>query len=194
MLINIVGTCHSGKTTLAAKLFTKLKEDGFETEFISEQAKTHIVNVRRRDNLSVGQKIYLDDVDQLEIMKKQVYIEETFVKFSSKYAFIVSDSSPVNTLLYMSPECRNTKDVQLYIQRNIDLKPLVFYVKKTPGVYHKDSNRIHDEEFSAKAELELPKLLVEFAPELDIHFLQGGIKDKYTKALTTVLNKVDVEF
>lgn len=99
MLISFVGSPCSGKTTIAAFSFAKLKQMGIACEYVSEYARLYIAN-----QMDINKKVELVDVDQSYIMNHQ-YQNERILSSSVKKTdgIVIADSSPINSLLYMTP-------------------------------------------------------------------------------------------
>lgn len=93
MLVGFVGAPSSGKTSLAAEVFVTLKKSGLSAEFIAEFARLHIARKRRP-----GQELTLTESDQLHIFDQQHLLEKTMNNSST---IVITDSSPLNTLLYL---------------------------------------------------------------------------------------------
>lgn len=147
----MIGAPCSGKTTTAALVFAALKNMGKNVEFIPELARTYICVKRRED----GNKIILDDWDQLEIAMQQANYEDLFV--SSGTDIVLTDSSVLNTLFYMTPEFRETH------KNSIFRKPIYDYLFHCPPVIPnsiiKDPNRLHDYNTSLEIEKSIPEII-----------------------------------
>lgn len=192
MLINIIGSPHSGKTTLAARLFDHFKTDDISSEFITERARQFIVEKRFRERLVLGQKVFLTDEDQVQIMKSQLMLEAAYVYSVPKQTIIVSDSSPLNTLLYLSPEGRKLPEVQKMIKMSLVLKPKVFWARVTPGSYKNDTNRIHDEKFSRQVDEDLPLVMKDLVPELQYEEVCGNPIERYHQVIGHLLKEFGI--
>lgn len=105
MLVSFLGSPVSGKTTIAAKVFAELKESGQpNVEFVAEQARIHIAYLKlTRKSL---EPFKLTDVDQLDILHAQWNLESLLTKATGSDGVVVSDSSVLNSLWYMTPEGR----------------------------------------------------------------------------------------
>jgi hypothetical protein len=144
MLISIVGGPSSGKTTAAAGAFFSLKKNGINAQFLTEQARIYIAAKKWELNLSSKDRFELSDEDQVKIMTLQVEHEEQCA-FQVDQDIIVADSSPFNSLLYMSEETKNSEVVKSLVQRALALKPIVFYSPMLTSFASQDALRLHNE-------------------------------------------------
>jgi len=187
MLVNFIGSPASGKTTTAAMLFATLKECGVSTEFIVEEARRYIA-LRKE---SPEDMPLLSDADQYHIMATQLQSEQWMVRSCGPQTLVISDGSPLNALLYMSPEFRgNTSDgfpVQKLIQytRELMKKGSLTFLCEPLWNYRsvRDPNRVHSsEEIQKIDDLVVPVMSAEF----DLngwHWLRGSPKERLTEAL-----------
>ncbi len=126
-------------------VFASLKDTGQNAEFVPEQARVYIaqkkLEVYRTTNIEemksdvIGgvppwnTKVELTDHDQYLIMLQQRTYDELMQLSSGPETTIVTDSSPINALFYMSKEKQ-----KLYAQDDIIIEAaqqtsLFFYVK-----------------------------------------------------------------
>ncbi len=147
----MIGAPCSGKTTTTALVFAALKNMGKNVEFIPELARVYICKKRE----SEGSSFTLDDWDQAEIANQQGIYENLFV--NSGTDIVLTDSSVLNTLLYMTPEFREKS--KNYIFR----KPIYDYLFHCPPVIPnsiiKDPNRLHDYNTSLEIEKSIPEII-----------------------------------
>lgn len=140
LLINFVGSPASGKTTVAASVFADLKESGTIAEFISEEARKYIVQ-KKLKNLNAP--TILNEVDQDCILIRQLDTENGYCKVCSPETVIVSDSSPLNTILYSS-DILNDASLMEAIKGWLLNDPLIFYCPLIDvNVDANDLNRLH---------------------------------------------------
>ncbi len=92
MLVNMFGAPSSGKSTIAANVFARLKTDGIPAEFISERAREVIAKFKFKKIKTMSDEM------QLEILEAQ-YHAETYFKHSTDYP-VIADSSTLLTLAY----------------------------------------------------------------------------------------------
>lgn len=159
MLVSFIGSPASGKTTTAAAVFSELKNSGQSVEFLPEIARFYIAKLRVSKGLSPSDKLSLDDSDQIQIMKEQSFMEAIMLQACGKAVTIISDSSPLNSLLYMSEGARSLPEVKTLVEEYLDRAPIVFYSKPVSGGSVYDPNRIHSPDFSSMIDLKIPEML-----------------------------------
>ena len=186
MLVTLIGSPCSGKTTCAARMFAALKDAGVPAEFLPEQARLYIAE--RRAVVEGG--IRLSNVDQVLIMKKQLEVEVTMMMACGKEVVLVSDGSPINSLLYMDPEFRKSPMVKAMVDIHRQHQSLTFYVNTVSPGFGADPNRIHDMEFSRTVDRELPELLRQEVPWLSYIHLQGDSQHRTDVALGYVFTQL----
>ncbi len=164
MLVNFIGSPASGKTTTAAMLFATLKERGLAVEFITEVARYYIAERKFFLALENLEMPVLYDLDQCKIMDRQYRTEYTMVINGGRDSLIISDGSPLNSLLYMTPEFRQNPLIQDLVERTKRLmegpcglpKSLTFIcapVDRDRNI--PDPNRAHDLEQIKKIDSQL---------------------------------------
>lgn len=160
MIIQFLGCPSSGKTTTASRLFSNLKESSFKCEFIPEQARFFIAERRVSLGLQPNEKLTLSDEDQYEILSKQIYMEDLMLNSCGQDTIVVSDSSPLNALLYMTESFRDTYKVKIAIDFIKSQNRLYFYA--TPVSWHggSDPNRIHTYQESLDIDKKINTLLL----------------------------------
>ncbi len=177
MLVNFIGCPQSGKTTTAAMLFASMKETGMVAEFNPEQARFHIARLRVKMGLRPEDGMSLTNMDQYEIMLAQVEADETLVKACGPKVYIVSDSSPLNSMLYMTQEFRLSPLVQNLAQRSLNITDQSFHMLPIYKPYLDDPNRIHSEAQSKEIDRNIPDLLAQF-PGLNVAQIDGKISER----------------
>lgn len=184
MLINFIGCPASGKTTTAAMLFAKLKEEGIPSEFVCEEARIYIASMRYEQGLAPEDKLVLTDEDQKRIMASQYRTEEVMAEVCGPSVVVVSDSSALNALLYMTPECREEmQDEVRLVKNNCDL---AFYLPPVQAPHIFDPNRVHDEAASLKIDKLIAEVFKQYASDLPLIKLKGDPQDRLDTAFTLV--------
>lgn len=158
-------------------LFASMKETGMVAEFCPEQARFYIARLRVKNSLRPDESLTLNDKDQYEIMKAQVEADEVLVTACGKKVTIISDSSPLNSMLYMTPDFRNSLPVQELAKRSLAITDLSFYVHPIYRPYLEDPNRIHGEEQSRLIDSKIPELLSSFS-DLKIMEIDGKVSER----------------
>lgn len=184
MLVNFIGCPKSGKTTTAAMLFAELKRNNTSAEFISEQSRIYIANKRVRENLLELQPLKLNDTDQVAIMTQQLQVQTTMLQACGKYVQIIADSSPINSLLYMSDSTIQLPEVQNMIQRTLATVDLFFVLSMLPAhIESQDPNRIHSTEEIQTIDSKVIDMLQKYAPNARKIMLYGDMKKREFDAI-----------
>lgn len=187
MLVSFIGSPCSGKTTCAALVFSALKDAGASAEFLPEQARLYIAERRAATNADV----VLTDLDQIMIMKRQFDIEAMMLKACRDPAVVlVTDSSPLNSLLYMSEDARLDPEVRAIVDTQRQRQALTFYVHTVNPGLGSDPNRIHDIETSRRIDAELPVVLGRHAPWLNYVQLLGSSRHRADMALSFIFSEL----
>lgn len=170
-------------------VFASLKEIGLVSEFSSEQARLYIARQRVLWGYGPEDKMALTDEDQFEIMKKQLEVDETLVKACGPEVFIISDSSPLNSMFYMSPECRKRGDVLDMYRRSKAITTASFYMHPIYRGWsdQRDPNRIHDYEESQLIDKLIPQFLAE---DPDLNDKTVAVVGTTNERLLTVKNRI----
>lgn len=145
-------------------VFAQLKEMGMSCEFIAEQARLYIAELRYNGDYKPDSNLVLSDEDQMNIMYKQNHIEEMFSKVCDQSTIIVCDSSPFNSLLYMNEDCRNTMVTKKMIEKATFNVDLLFYCPPVEQQYAIDTNRVHSLQQSLEIDKQIEPILHSLAP------------------------------
>ena len=188
MHISFIGCPCSGKTTTAAMAFASLKELGISCEFTPEQARWYIAQKRVIDRLKPEDPCKLDDHDQLSIMLGQLIHDNTIRTAVGPDIITVSDSSPLNSLLYMNEEKRPEGASLITTLGN--QTDLVFYAKPVTRDGGLDPNRIHSESESLKIDELIPVVINQYFPEVwkKVIVLDGTPKNRLGKVTEAILS------
>ena len=190
MLISFVGGPASGKTTTAAMVFSRLKELGSPVEFIYEQARIHIAKKKFKLGLKPEDKLILTDEDQIHILSEQRDLENIMSQACGDKVNLISDSSTLNSLLYMSEEILETEIVKTLVKDSVSRYDLVFYAPLVKISSVLDPNRVHNEQESIKVNDKIPSILNRFAPGLKVIELAGDPKYRERKVISEIMNKL----
>lgn len=179
MLFNFIGCPSSGKTTTAAMVFASLKDVGLIAEFLPEQARRYIAELRYHSYVTPKEKVVLTDEDQLIIMENQVNLDEVFHYACGPDVIIISDSSPLNALLYMNPELWEDPRVENLIKRSLAITDISFYSLPVPKPNEgSDPNRVHTHEQSLEIDKRIPGMIQTIAPDLNVLQICGTTSDR----------------
>lgn len=158
MRITFIGSPHSGKTTTAAMLFAYLKDLGLSTEFLTEYARQYIARRRAKDP-----SFRLQDDDQYHIFSQQLEIID-LMQTACPDSIILCDSSPLNALLYMTPDCTATDFVRQQAAKFVQAGGLMFWSRPVDEPFGPDANRLHDEQQSLAVDAGLLQTLSSILP------------------------------
>jgi hypothetical protein len=183
MLVGFIGCPCSGKTTTAAMTFADLKHMGISAEFIPEQARLYIAQKRFE---SPDGRILLTDEDQKAIMKTQATME-IILHSGLPDGVVITDSSVLNTLLYLSSEARNSEETRAMVTAAIGRYDLTFYSAPVKASRNLDPNRLQNEDQSLALDRAIPTILKDFAPDLTPIHLFGDSKQRHHEVTRTIL-------
>jgi hypothetical protein len=193
MIINFIGSPCSGKTTTAASLFAKMKEDGHSAEFLTEQARLHIAARRYMLKLKPEDPLELDDMDQQNIMFAQLQYETMLQDVCGPDMTIVTDSSFLNALLYVSEEGKS-RYLKEYIERLVEehnkYDRLIFVCPAVKPSVGYDPNRVHSEAQSKIVEAKIPEMLATYVPNITPIQLSGTPFARFSTVVTEVFKKL----
>lgn len=176
MLVNFVGAPCSGKTTIAAGVFSELKKREKNVEFVTERAREYIA---RKWYLHRDAK--LDDQDQYEIMLEQAKAQRYMNRMDTA---VICDSDPLLSMLYMTPEFRKALSVVFLADDVARSMGLLFYCPMLNS-YKMEGNRIHDLSFATSIDNQIKDHYIRYAPKLELLELpQGSVADKVGFAIS----------
>lgn len=189
MLIGFIGCPSSGKTTTAAMTFADLKELGFTAEFIPEQARFYIAELRFHLRLSPKESLKLDDRDQESILVKQMEIENIYLEACGPEVVIVTDSCVLNTLLYLSSsEYKNNPELDRMMLSHLSKYDLLFYSHPVVRSDVNDPNRVHSQEQSLEIDKKIPFLLKMYG--VNPVELKGDSKTRHNEVTREILRRL----
>lgn len=171
----------------------RLKQAGIPCEFIVEQARVYIAEKRFEKKLRPEDKLILTDVDQNKIMMNQIHMEHIMDKATGPDMIVISDSSPLNSLFYMTEEGRRTcQDLGMIEKISSHLPDLIFYAAPIRGLSLFDPNRIHNEEESLAVDNQILPVLKAYIPSVvdKVIPLGGGPEHCMSIVFAEIMKKV----
>ncbi len=210
MLISFIGSPCSGKTTTAAMFFASLKDAGQLAEFVPEQARIYIAHKKQAEfqkhcdiENAKPEKVYggiapwsypvtLTDQDQYEIMCQQRAADSLIYMTAGPGTTIVTDSSPINSLFYMSEEFQTVNAKNQAILDAANHTDLFFYVKPIPNQFEGDLLRLkqHNDKFSRDLDDKIIPTLIKLCPQIISRVIPliGTADVRKVQALTAYYN------
>lgn len=138
MLVAFLGPPMSGKTTVAAAVYSQLKQNGLPAEFISERARWYIAKLKYQNRLALP----LTDFDQASIMVSQDEAE-AIMTTTSPDSIVVADSCTLNSIFYMTRQSIGQISNSA-MRRYSDSKNLLYFAQVIPDMGSTiDTNRVH---------------------------------------------------
>lgn len=193
MLTAFVGVPATGKSTIATKIYSCLKETGSKTELIVEQARQYIAENRMDNKLSPTDPIILTEEDQFKIASRQLKLERAMKYSCGVDTIVISDSSAINAFLYTSDETFESK--QNFIKSlALNHYDLIFFCHTIENLsLPEDPNRIHNQneiKLIGNRALKVLKLLKESCPN-KVHELMGAmsLEHRTKDAISYAMNK-----
>ncbi len=192
-------------------VFAALKDAGQLAEFVPEQARWYIAKKRQTafrayceaemesnkdkdpKDVSFGGiapwsfPVDLTDADQVEIMIKQRLADDLMYMTAGPGTTIVTDSSPINSLFYMSEELRQANAKSQTILDACNQTCLFFYVRPIPNLGVGDLLRIHNDNFSQEMDNRIIPTICELLPGIvsKVIPLMGSAEERKVQALTS---------
>jgi hypothetical protein len=130
----------------------------------------------------------LTDHDMFCIMQDQLVWERIMRAGVSEEGILVTDSSPLNSLFYMSVEGQaEAKTFGLVTEAN-RTADLIFYCPPTGSSHLNEPNRIHDAKASEEINAKIMPVLAAFAPNVlnDMIRLDGPLTARFAALVATV--------
>lgn len=170
IVINLIGGPCSGKSTIAAELFARLKKMGIKTELVSEYIKDRIYE---ENKTMPNNQIAIFGMEHYNISNKL-----------GKVDVIVHDGSFINNILYKKEE--NQEFDNLIVSEYHKFNNLDFFIKRG-NIEFEDYGRIHNYEQS----LELDKKIKQLYNNYGAEFIEVESRDAVDKIIPIVLKKLN---
>lgn len=172
-LIGFFGCPSSGKTTIAANLFSHYKETGLSAEYIPEAARSYIAKAKTERT-----PWYMNEEDHIRIALEQYSQEYNFVNTVDKQTILLTDGSIFNSILYTGKE-----DSERLAKGHYDC--LFFCDPVRP--LSSDSIRLHSFEESLQIHERAIQMMEQYGSDLPLVKLVGSLPYRVQTAKTAVL-------
>ena len=170
LVINLIGGPCSGKSTVAAELFARLKKMGVHCELVSEYIKDRIYE----ENKTMPS-------NQIAIFGMEHYNISTKL---GKVDVIVHDGSFLNNIIYKVGENKEFDD--LIISEYKKFTNLDFFIKRG-NIEFEDYGRIHN----LKQSKELDKIIKETYERYGLSYIEVEARDAVDKMIPIILKKLN---
>ena len=170
LVINLIGGPCSGKSTIAAELFARLKKMNVHCELVSEYIKDRIYE----ENQTMPK-------NQIAIFGMEHYNISTKI---GKVDVIVHDGSFINNCLYKNEE--NPEFDKLIISEYHKFNNLDFFIKRG-NIEFENYGRIHNYEQS----LELDKKIKDLYHKAEAKFIEVEARDAVDKIIPIILKQIE---
>lgn len=190
MHLAFVGSPSSGKTTLAAEIFSSLKRTGRSCEFLPEFARFLIA---KRKFEAQSHKITLSYEDQMEILQGHALWERQFRYSCNNRSILISDIWSSMALVYMEL-LRDNAEAQAPILSADQLPPTPDYVfwcrLPLSALNDKDPNRVHDYKAITDVDELLPDVLQCYYPQLNLIEVTGNPTERARTVMSIISEKI----
>lgn len=170
LVINLIGGPCSGKSTIAAELFARLKKMGIHCELVSEYIKERIYE----ENKTMP-------VNQIAIFGMEHYSISNKI---GKVDVIVHDGSFINNIIYKKED--NPEFDELIVSEYKKFNNLDFFVKRG-NIEFEDYGRIHN----LKQSKELDKIIKDTYRKYNLDFIEVEARDAVDKMIPIILKNID---
>ena len=170
LVINLIGGPCSGKSTVAAELFARLKKMGIHCELVSEYIKDRIYE----ENQTMPK-------NQIAIFGMEHYNISTKI---GKVDVIVHDGSFINNCVYKTGENKHFDD--LIISEYKRFWNLDFFIKRG-NIEFETYGRIHN----LKQSKELDKIIKETYDSYELNYIEVESRDAVDKIIPIVLKEIN---
>lgn len=170
LVINLIGGPCSGKSTIAAELFARLKKMGVKSELVSEYIKDRIYE----ENMTMpSNQIAIFGMEHYNISNK-----------IGKVDVIVHDGSFINNILYKKED--NPEFDKLIVSEYHKFNNLDFFINRG-NIEFETYGRIHNYEQS----LELDTKIKDLYYLADAEFIEVESRDAVDKIIPIVLKELN---
>ena len=170
LVINLIGGPCSGKTTIAAELFARLKKMGVHCELVSEYIKDRIYE---ENQTMPKNQIAIFGMEHYNISNKL-----------GKVDVIVHDGSFINNIIYKTEENKYFDD--LIISEYKRFWNLDFFIKRG-NIEFETYGRIHN----LKQSKELDKTIKETYDSYELSYIEVESRDAVDKIIPIVLKEIN---
>lgn len=170
LIINLIGGPCSGKSTISAELFARLKKMGIHCELVSEYIKERIYE----ENKTMP-------VNQIAVFGMEHY---SICNKINKVDVIVHDGSFINNIIYKKED--NSEFDNLIVSEYKKFNNLDFFIKRG-NIEFETYGRIHTLEQS----LELDRIIKNTYKMYDLDFIEVEARDAVDKIIPVVLNTLN---
>ena len=170
LVINLIGGPCSGKSTISAELFARLKKMGIHCELVTEYIKDRIYEENKTMPLN---QIAIFGMEHYNISNK-----------IGKVDVIIHDGSFINNIIYKNED--NLEFDSLIIGEYKKFNNLDFFIKRG-NIEFEDYGRIHN----LKQSKELDRIIKENYNNYNLSFIEVEARDAVDKIIPIVLKKID---
>lgn len=170
LVINLIGGPCSGKSTVAAELFARLKKMGVHCELVSEYIKDRIYE---ENQTMPKNQIAIFGMEHYNISNKL-----------GKVDVIVHDGSFINNIIYKAEENKHFDD--LIISEYKRFWNLDFFIKRG-NIEFETYGRIHN----LKQSKELDKIIKETYDNYKLSYIEVESRDAVDKIIPIVLKEIN---
>ena len=170
LVINLIGGPCSGKSTIAAELFARLKKMGIHYELVSEYIKDRIYE---ENQTMPKNQIAIFGMEHYNISNKL-----------GKVDVIVHDGSFINNIIYKTEENKYFDD--LIISEYKRFWNLDFFIKRG-NIEFETYGRIHN----LKQSKELDKTIKETYDSYELSYIEVESRDAVDKIIPIVLKEIN---
>ena len=170
LIINLIGGPCSGKSTISAELFARLKKMGIHCELVSEYIKERIYE---ENKTMPKNQIAIFGMEHYNIWNK-----------IGKVDVIIHDGSFINNLIY--GETHSKEFDNLIISEYKSFNNLDFFIKRG-NIEFENYGRIHD----LKQSIELDEIIKDKYKQYNLSFIEVEARDAVDKIIPILLKQIN---